>query len=234
MEKLSYKRDYLGALRAARRLMKDKDDTRQVFLIMRALNGPTALRNLTRLLQSSEGRRQVYRRVELVERFSDPEYVASFPAGSVGAAYAAFLRETGYSAAGLADISNQARQSDREDVVAWAGRRMRDIHDVWHILTGYRANEGLGEAALVAFSFGQSGGLGWAFIATTSAVRSLFRYRNTSHFRAIHEGYRHGRGAKWLFGEDYEALMREPLGAARTRLGLRKAERYAEATAIPR
>jgi len=37
---------------------------------------------------------------------------------------------------------------------------------------------------------------------------------------AILEGYRRGKAAAWLPGEDYEALMAEPLEAARARLGL--------------
>ena len=39
-------------------------------------------------------------------------------------------------------------------------------------MTGYRADESLGEAALVAFSYAQTGGLGWAFIAVAAALRA--------------------------------------------------------------
>jgi ubiquinone biosynthesis protein COQ4 len=34
------------------------------------------------------------------------------------------------------------------------------------------------------------------------------------------EGYRHGKAAKWLPAEDYDALFAEPLEAARKRLNI--------------
>jgi ubiquinone biosynthesis protein COQ4 len=38
--------------------------------------------------------------------------------------------------------------------------------------------------------------------------------------KAIWQGYRRGKAARWLLGEDYERLMAEPLEAARTRLNI--------------
>ncbi|WP_454721302.1 MULTISPECIES: Coq4 family protein [Cupriavidus] len=221
-----YKRDFPAAFRAIRKLLANGDDTTQVFLIMRALNGPAAPKNFARLVGTPQGRRLAYQRIELAERLSDPAYIAGFAPGTVGAAYRAFLQETGYSAAGLARISNLDREPLMEDVYTWFARRTRDIHDIWHVLTGYRANENLGEAALVAFSYAQSGGLGWAFIATAAALHSVRLTRGTAYARAVIEGYRHGRRAKWLMGEDYEALLGEPLEAARRRLGIVVPEKY--------
>ena len=103
---------------------------------------------------------------------------------------------------------------------AWFGRRVRDTHDIWHVLTGYKADESLGEAALVAFSYAQVGGLGWAFIGGAAALKSLQVTRGTLFAKAVWEGYRNGRKAKWISGEDYEALLAEPIDAARARLGI--------------
>lgn len=215
-----YKRDFPAAFRAIRKLLANGDDTTQVFLIMRALNGPSAPKNYARLLRTTSGRRLAYLRVELTERFSDPAFIASFAPGTLGAAYRAFLEQTGYSAAGLAAISNLNSEPLVEDPYAWFGRRTRDIHDIWHVLTGYKANENMGEAALVAFSYAQTGALGWAFIAVATALQSLRKTGNTAYLRAVVEGYRHGRKAKWLMAEDYETLLHEPLEAARARLGI--------------
>jgi ubiquinone biosynthesis protein COQ4 len=98
------------------------------------------------------------------------------------------------------------------------------VHDIWHILSGYH-RDGLGEACLVAFSYAQTGGLGWALIAAGAA----FRARNARIYpykRAIWQGYRRGKAAKWLLGEDYERLMAEPLDAARRRLNITPATYY--------
>ncbi|MGO4808659.1 Coq4 family protein [Cupriavidus sp. 2MCAB6] len=215
-----YKRDLPAAFRAIRKLLANGDDTTQVFLIMRALNGPAAAKNFDRLMKTPQGRKQAYRRVELAERFSDPAFIASFAPGTLGAAYRAFLEETGYSAAGLAEVSNINREPLIESPYAWSARRTRDVHDIWHALTGYKADENLGEAALVAFSYAQTGGLGWAFIAAAAALKSLRKTGTTAYARAVIEGYRNGRKATWLLGEDYEALLHEPLDAARARLGI--------------
>ncbi|SOY90805.1 putative Coenzyme Q (ubiquinone) biosynthesis protein Coq4 [Cupriavidus taiwanensis] len=221
-----YKQDLFAALRAVRKLMADGNDTEQVFRIMRALNGPSMPRNFSRLLATHDGRRMVYQRIELAERLSDPAYVAGFAPGTVGAAYRAFLEQTGYSANGLAKVSNLDQEPVLEDAYLWFGRRTRDIHDIWHVLTGYRADESLGEAALVAFSYAQTGGRGWAFIAIAASLKSLRVSGSLAFARAVLEGYRLGRRAGWLLGEDYEKLLHEPIDAARARLGIGQAPRY--------
>jgi len=225
------KREWGTAFRALRRLLADGDDTVQVFRIMRALNADTSHRNYRRLIGTMEGGRLAYERVELAPRLCDRAWIESFPNGSVGAAYRAFLDRTGYSAEGLAEISVAETDIPRnvEHPYAWFGRRERDIHDIWHVLTGYEADEPLGEACLVAFSYAQTGGLGWAAIAVGAALKSLRITRETAFARAVWEGWRHGRRAAWLHAEDYEALMAEPLARARTRLRIADPRRYREA-----
>jgi len=224
------KRDWRAAFRAMRRLLADGDDTRQVFVIMRALNGGNTPRGYDRLLRTEHGPRLAYDRVELAERLSDPGFVAGFAPGTVGAAYRDWLAATGYTAAGLADVSNlEGYEAIVRHPHAWFGRRTRDVHDLWHVLTGYQADETLGEAALVAFSFAQTGGLGWGLIATAAALKSIAVTRSTLFARAVLEGWRHGRRAKWLLAEDYEAMLNEPLDAARRRLHIAEPSLYRRA-----
>ncbi len=225
------KRDWGTALKAPRKLLANGDDTVQVFRIMRALNADTTHRNYRRLIASLEGGRLAYERVELAPRLCDRTWIESFPEGSVGAAYRAFLDRTGYSADGLVELSvaDPGVPRDVEHPYAWFGRRERDIHDIWHVLTGYEADEPLGEACLVAFSYAQTGGLGWAAIAAGAALKSLRITRDTAFARAVREGWRHGKQAAWLHLEDYEALMAESLAAARKRLRIAEPVRYREA-----
>lgn len=226
------RRDWTTAFDAIRKLLANGDDTAQVFRIMRALNVNVAPYNYARLLATPEGGRIAHARVELAGRFADPVFLASFAPRTVGAAYRDFLARTGYSAEGLVDVSRQGADTiDTEHPYAWFGRRVRDVHDIWHVLTGYQADESLGEAALVAFSYAQVGGLGWAFIAVAAALKSLRVTHGTAFARAVWEGYRHGRRAAWLAGEDYEALLHEPIEAARARLGIRAPLAYRDAQA---
>lgn len=211
------KLDWMHALRSLRRLLSDKEDTTQVFEIMRALNGQATAAGYRRLLTTFEGGRIAYERREMAERLMDDAWLDSLPAGSVGATYRDFVRSEQLSAAGLAAISVQGtRQVVEAHPHAWFGRRTRDVHDIWHILSGY-GRDGLGEACLVAFSYAQTKGKGWALIAIGAALRSRGGPRQP-YARAIWQGYRRGKAAAWLLGEDYERLLAEPLEAARRRL----------------
>lgn len=214
------RRDWRTAFDAIRKLLANGDDTTQVFRIMRALNVGNAPVGYARMIATPQGGRLATRQVELAKRFTDRVWVASFAPGTVGAAYRHFLDTTGYSADGLVEVSRINDEEDIQHPYAWFGRRSRDMHDIWHVLTGYKADESLGEAALVAFSYAQLGGLGWAFIGGAASLKSLKATRGTLFAKAVWEGYRHGRKAKWLPAEDYEALMHEPIEAARARLNI--------------
>jgi ubiquinone biosynthesis protein COQ4 len=224
------RKDWTGALRAMRKLLADPADTVQVFRVMKALNGGASARNYRRLIATPEGGRIAYEREELVDRLTDPEFLAQFGPGTVGAAYRDHRDRTGFSADGLAAVSKKV-ESDRCDAhpVAWMGRRERDLHDIWHVLTGYPADDPLGELCLVAFSFAQNQGLGWAFIAVIGALKSLTEPYGRDVALAVWEGYRHGRAARWLHQEDIATLFAEPLEAARARLDIRRPVGYERA-----
>jgi ubiquinone biosynthesis protein COQ4 len=226
----------LRALRAFDRLMQDKEDTRQVFEIMQALNGKSTVRGYRRLTSTVEGGRQAYRRVELNALLNDRAYLAQFAPGTLGAAYREFMRAQNLSAEGLAELSRETfRKSgltiELEHPVAWYGRRIRDSHDIWHVLTGY-GRDALGELCLVAFSYAQTRSLGWALIAVGGSLRAFKeKGRGPKVARAVREAYRRSQAAAWLPGQDIEALLAMPLDVARRRVGL--AEPPAAYLAVP-
>jgi ubiquinone biosynthesis protein COQ4 len=200
--------------------MNDKQDTAQVFTIIRALAGRSVARGYHRLLETPGGGRLAYERIELADRLMDLQWLSRFPEGSVGFSYAQFAAEEGLSPQQLIRKSRRGLSARRNDIphpYAWFGRRVRDTHDVWHVLTGY-GRDPLGEACLAAFSYAQTGGMGWALIALGSMLCAAPTHAPVR--RAILEGYSRGRAAAWLLGEDYERLLGEPLYQARLRLAL--------------
>lgn len=228
------KREWGTALSALKRLLANGDDTEQVFRIMRALNGDITARNYRKLMTMPEGGRLAYEHVEMAERLSDRAWIDSFAPGTFGAAYRDFLDTTGYSANGLVAVSMVESAFQDATVAhpyAWMGRRERDIHDLWHVLTGYKADEHLGEGCLVAFSYAQTGGLGWAFIAWGVALKSIRVTGKLDFIKAVMEGYRHGKAAKWLHAEDYERLLAEPIDQVRKRLNIADPIKYRAAQA---
>jgi len=216
------------ALRALSRLLKDKEDTAQVFEIMRALSGRSVPNGYARLLASPYGGAIAYRRQELAEILSDHEFLQRLPEGSVGRAYLAFTTNENISAQGLVAESRKGineAEIDSEHPFAWYGRRLRDVHDLWHVLTGY-GRDALGETCLVAFSYAQTKSHGFGLIALAGALKLHREVGGWPFARAVWEGYRHGRGAAWLPGEDYVRLLAEPLAAARERLKIRRPATY--------
>ncbi len=213
------KLQWRAALRALGRLLNDKEDTGQVFEIMRALNGTATRDCYLKLMTTVQGGRIAYARDELAAKLMDDAWLDAFAPGTVGAAYRDFIRTEQLSAQGLAEISREGDQGgiDLQHPYAWMGRRTRDVHDIWHILSGYH-RDGLGEACLVAFSYAQTKGLGWALIAVGAALRS--RGGEYPSGKAIWQGYKRGKAAAWLLGEDYDRLLNEPLEVARKRLGI--------------
>ena len=87
----------------------------------------------------------------------------------MGAAYRAFREARGFTADGLAELEREVIPFvDAPHPVVWYSRRLRDVHDIWHVLTGY-GTDALGEACVVSFSYGQTRNLGFAFIGWGAA-----------------------------------------------------------------
>ncbi|WP_298097001.1 Coq4 family protein [Brevundimonas sp.] len=216
----------LRALRAFRKLIRNKEDTTQVFEIMRALSGRSISRGYNRMLKTLEGGRQAFLREELAHKLDDPVWLSRFEPGSVGAAYRAFREARGFTAEGLADEARKvAPLVDAQHPVIWYSRRIRDVHDVWHVLTGY-GTDALGEACVVSFSYAQTRNLGFAFIGWGAAREVQREAPSVPARRAVWQAYRNGRAARWLPGLDYEALFEQPLEAVRERLNIRPATVY--------
>lgn len=209
----------LRALQAFGRLIRDKEDTTQVFQITAALAGRSNDNGYRRMLRDREGARQAYLGQELVERLRDKAWLSQFPDGTVGAAYRAFLHRNGFDPDGLVAVSPQGLKEPLPHPRAWYSRRMRDVHDIWHVLTGYET-DALGEACIVAFSYAQTRSLGFAAIGLGAAREIRREDPDVPAFKAVLEAWRNGRRAAWLPALDYEALFAEPLEEARKRLNI--------------
>ena len=224
-EKMGYRP--LTALRAIGKLLKNKEDTVQVFEIMRALSGNSIPNGYSRLLETPQGGAIAYRREELAEILSDRAFLETLPAGSVGRAYLHFTTSENISAQGLIEESMRAENQDveRKHPFAWYGRRLRDVHDLWHVVTGY-GRDAIGETCLVAFSYAQTRSLGFGFIGLVGAFKLKKELPGQPMLKAVWQAYRNGRAAKWLPAEDYVSLLAEPLESARARLNIAKPTTY--------
>lgn len=219
------------ALKAFNRLIRDKEDTTQVFEIMRALTGKSVPRGYRKMLRTPEGGRQAFLGYELVDKLNDRAWLERFLPGTVGAAYRDFLAARGFAPDGLVDIERKVvPYVDAPHPVAWYSRRLRDVHDIWHVLAGYET-DALGEACIVSFSYPQTQQLGFAFIGWGAAGEIHRENRSVPARKAVLEAYRLGKKAAWLPALDYEALFAERLEDARGRLNIGVPEIY---NSVPR
>ncbi len=218
--------DVRGALGALRALVDDPDDTAQVFRVLEAMPGGSAERTLARLRRSESGVRLLSERPRLLAVLSDRTRLAGMPSGSLARAYLDFVEREGISAEGLVAAS-QAGSSDwlRDPEPAdldFMSDRMRDMHDLWHAVTGYQGDL-IGEAALLAFSFAQTWSPGVGLIVGLGLVK----LSEPGARRIVLGGFRRGLGAEWLPAVEWESLLAEPLADVRQRLAVGPVPRYA-------
>lgn len=223
----------LTAMHHMKQLIADKEDTKHVFYILRALNGDALKKNLMRSVYTPQGHARWKEKRSLAPLLDDHASFGELPAGSVGRTYIDFMKREGLTAAGLVEES-EIRMADEpryEDDIEWYGNRLRDTHDMFHVLSGY-GRDGLGEAALLAFSAGQNPNRGASFISRM-AFREMRRVvgRHLDLKAVQKEARRNGKLAKKIADQDILALLHEPIGEVRERLNIARPVAYKQALA---
>lgn len=203
----------LEALRALEVLARNPMDTAQVFRMARALDGEWPERFAARVRRDPRGRRLLEERPDLLAKLVDREWLASLDEGSLGCAYLAFCEAEGITAEGLIEASESGfgeRFYPDDSDMTYIGQRMRDVHDVWHALTGYQGDL-VGETSLLAFTFAQAGNPAvgvLSFFGTLQLAR-------TGNLRTMANGFLRGRRATWLVVQPWEELLERPLDEVR-------------------
>lgn len=221
----------LTALRAVGRLMQNPEDTSQVFVVMAALRGRSGARNLRRFRATPAGAAVIAERRRLLDRLSDRAGLAALPEGSLGRAYLAFMDGEDLSADGLVAASGAGRSATTGADAALFLDRMRDMHDLTHVVSGY-GRDPLGELCLLAFMYRQGGNPGGALIALMGMSRFPGGAEGRVARGALFEGFRHGGRAGWLPGQDWEALLALPLPQVQRQLNIPVPGRYQAAMAV--
>lgn len=213
-----------------RKLVANKEDTEQVFHITNALKGHKTTRQAREFIRSEAGQRFLKDGTDIPAMLDDHARWADCAPGSVGRRYVEFMQAEGLTAAGLVAESHRwLPKKDRpNDLYEWYFDRLRDTHDLYHVLTGY-GRDALGELCLLGFTYKQNHNPGVAFISYLG-MRQLKKETGTRApvMAALREGRALGAAAAKLSHVDVAALMREPLADARARLGIGKPELYRE------
>lgn len=221
---ISPKKAY-GAIRA---LLKDKEDTSQVFRIVEALTGSSFAHPYKRFRRSGVGARVLLEEADLLDVLKDKERLEKCPPESLGAAYLAFVYGEGLTAEGLVEASDAGRNRERNPDAERFVNRIRDMHDLWHVTTGY-GRDGLGELSLLSFSTAQLWNPGIALIILIGMIKSKTETPHLPALRVVVEGYLNGKSALWLPKQDWEHLLDMPLEEVRRMLYVKAPKVYMRA-----
>jgi ubiquinone biosynthesis protein COQ4 len=198
-------------LRALARLMRDPDDTHQVFLIGLLVNKESYPRFLARLTSDEEGARLLRERPAIDSAHVDFDALRALPDGTLGREYVRYLDERGL------DPDLFQAPPGLPEVPGYIAQRMRQVHDVWHVLTGYDTDVP-GEVALQAFTWAQTRMTSSAMIAISGAV--VFWPRWPKIMSMAVRGYRRGRGARFLPPVAIESYWERPVEEVRRELSI--------------
>jgi ubiquinone biosynthesis protein Coq4 len=135
--------------------------------------------------------------------YTDMAALARCPADSLGHALYRLIEDNGYDpevlerdAIGLTDLPH---------VLHYLNARILQMHEVWHLVAGYRTT-GTGEIALSGFQLAQFGhSYSSMFLAAVMAISSLKEPRSfTVLMQVILEGWRHGRDTPAMMAIPWE------------------------------
>ena len=216
------------ALKALEALSKNPDDTTQAIRAIVAMSGNSGERLFNRFKRSNRGARILREKLELYDILSDIDQLGEMPEGSLGHGIWTFYTKEELSAQGLKGASEAASdgtaQGDPNSDQAIFGRRNRELHDVFHVLTGY-GRDMRGEMAVLAFTFAQTKSTGIGYMVMRSMEGNGW---DSETGRLMRQGYWRGRRAQWLIDQDWEELLPMPLEQLRSDLGVGPAPEYVQ------
>jgi ubiquinone biosynthesis protein COQ4 len=212
----------LVARRAMKKLYEDPDDTAQAIRVIGALSGNSGKRAFKRFSRSPRGEQILREKRDLFSLMNDVQRLKGMPEGSLGRAIADWYQLEELSAQGLADASEaafseggprRAQLSSDEDLFS---KRLLDLHDVFHVVTGY-GRDLVGESAVLAFTIPQTKNAGIAYLVLDALWNSGW---NSDEGKVIRAAYLRGRRSEWLIDQDWEALFERPIDEVREKLGV--------------
>lgn len=213
------KMNFRAAWDALQALMADKEDTSQVFKIMRALTGKSQWKQYKRFAKTEVGANILAQQIDLLDTLKDRETLAQLPEGSLGRVYLDFMTRENITAEGLVEASDDSYEGLTHEEMRRYVMRTREMHDLWHVISGF-GRDALGEICVVAFSYPQTKSLGFAAIALMGLVNAAQEYPKRGLWKAVWQAYRMGKKAEWLPGQDWEQLLKEPYTDVRAKLKL--------------
>lgn len=211
------------ALKSVIRLVRNKEDTTQVFEAVSALSGAVGRKMFARFVATPYGKRVVDTPIRLEAVLSDRDVLRALPEGTLGRAYLDFMEGENLTADGLIDAAEDAGIDFRGETDFAAFRRMYlnlDVcHDLWHVVTGY-GRDALGELCNLVYTYEQTKNRGFLLIIFIGAIAQKLEQPRAKIISALMEARRNAKASNWILEHDVEVLLETPLDEARRQLAL--------------
>jgi ubiquinone biosynthesis protein COQ4 len=226
--------DWPGALRHFRVLGGDKELTYEAFRVFDALPWLGMADAACAFLATDRGQAIFADEPYLPDLLDDHVALRRLPKGSLGQDYCDHMESDGLTAAGLVAEFRAAREGcvRLDDKVEWYADRLRDSHDLLHVLTEFDRDV-LGEQCVLAFVFHQRPSVGHLFVGYAGAMLTrLHSDWRVPVLRAVFEARQIGKLCPPIIELPIRELLAMPTKAVRARLNLRPARYYREARRI--
>jgi ubiquinone biosynthesis protein COQ4 len=196
---------------ALRRLFADHNDTHQVLVLSLAVNAGRMPELMARFLANDVGAELYASRATIDTTAVDYAALRALPADTLGGAYVRFLDDNGL------DPDLFQAPPGLPEVPAYIAKRMRQSHDIWHVVTGCSPDVP-GELELLAFSYAQTHLPAFALLATAGSLR--FGLRHPGVWRRVLRGYQNGKKASFMGPVAWERMWTMTLEQVRAALGV--------------
>ncbi|ERT07229.1 hypothetical protein M595_2778 [Lyngbya aestuarii BL J] len=211
--------DFFQTAKGFINLLRDPGQTESVHDIEDGLRQAKYTQVAIEYIQSQPGVKPL-----VEERYLAPppnlDSLLELPSNSLGYTYASYLTKEGFD-------PNFYRTLNIEDDTTYIMLRLRQTHDIWHLITGF-STDVVGELGLQAFILAQTrrpmaivllaGGLLRALIKSPEEMEKLLD--------RIAVGYRMGAKAKPFLAQKWEENWEKPISQWRRELGVELAEVY--------
>ena len=205
------------AWKSVKRLISDPTRTEEVFIIIDALKGNSVSRAVDRLSHCEEGRALLLEKPSIVNELGNLEFSLS---DSLGSFYTEFIHSESISAEELineSEVSTYIRYKTLDE--KWMGERLRDIHDLFHVVTRYGRDE-LGELCLLAFSNTLHFNRGIALVLFMGRRQYRRDHPQLPIDACLDEAKALAKNSAWLPGVWWEKKLHLPIDQVRDSLGL--------------
>ncbi|WP_103670320.1 Coq4 family protein [Pseudanabaena sp. BC1403] len=211
--------DFLSTLKGVVTLLRDPTQTESVYDVEDGLRHTKATELAVEYVKSKPEVAALFQ-----ERYLAPsvnlEALLQLSPDSLGYTYATYIKDSGFD-------PNFYRRVKVEDDVSYFLLRMRQTHDIWHIVAGF-STDVFGELGLKAFELAQTHRTMSAVLIAGGLLSTLFKHPEQLDklLEQIAIGYRLGAKAKPFFAKKWEENWERALIEWRQELGIEPTKEY--------